>query len=147
MIRMQEKYLPIGTVVLLKDGTKKVMITGYKSKQADDTKVYDYNGCIFPEGFIENVYCLFNHDEIEDVYYRGLENNESDEYIQKITDGVKLSASTINGKPANEVTSTMGKGRRTRTAPTHPMSISEMRSKYGIKKSSDENLKHLKDIR
>ena len=26
---MKEKYLPIGTVVLLTNGTKKVMITGY----------------------------------------------------------------------------------------------------------------------
>ena len=26
---MQEKFLPIGSVVLLKGGTKKVMITGY----------------------------------------------------------------------------------------------------------------------
>ena len=32
---MQEKFLPIGSVVLLKGGTKKVMITGYCMKTAE----------------------------------------------------------------------------------------------------------------
>ena len=42
---MQEKFLPIGSVVLLKGGTKKVMITGYCMKTAEyPDEVFDYNG-------------------------------------------------------------------------------------------------------
>ena len=56
---MNKKELPIGTVVMLVGGSKKVMITGYRSKNADADKVFDYNGCVFPEGLMENIYCLF----------------------------------------------------------------------------------------
>ena len=33
---MKEKFLPIGTVVLLKNGTKKIMITGYLPVSKDE---------------------------------------------------------------------------------------------------------------
>ena len=49
---MKEKFLPIGTVVLLKDATKKVMITSYlifaKGDQ-EEKNMYDYGGCPYPE--------------------------------------------------------------------------------------------------
>ena len=51
----EEKYLPIGTVVLLKGAEKRVMITGFcatELKESDETKTWDYSGCIYPEGFI-----------------------------------------------------------------------------------------------
>ena len=49
---MQEKYLPIGTVVLLKGGSKRVMITGFCSVDGNESDViYDYNGCVYPEGY------------------------------------------------------------------------------------------------
>ena len=34
-----KKYLPIGSVVLLKESTKRIMIVGVKQKQADSEKV------------------------------------------------------------------------------------------------------------
>mgnify|MGYP003484963103 CR=1 FL=1 len=69
---MKEKFLPIGTVVLLKGGLKKIMITGLSSVSRDDSeKVYDYNGCIFPEGIMENVFSLFDAEQIEEVLYMG----------------------------------------------------------------------------
>ena len=69
---MNKKELPIGTVVMLVGGSKKVMITGYRSKNADADKVFDYNGCVFPEGLMENIYCLFDASQIEDVIYHKL---------------------------------------------------------------------------
>lgn len=136
-----KELLPIGTVVILKDGTKKVMITGYKSKTPDDVKVYDYNGCIFPEGFIENVYCLFNQNEIEEVFYRGLENDESKNYVNRIiSDDIMIGPSTINGEAANSYADKKTRSYRKRTAPTNPMSVSEMRSKYGVNLTSGGNI-------
>lgn len=132
--------LPIGTVVMLKEGTKKVMITGYKSKTPDDAKVYDYNGCVFPEGFVENVYCLFNQSEIDEVFYLGLENDESKDFRQQvISDEIGFGVSTVNGAPANDE-GIASKRYRKRTAPTNPMSISEMRSKYGVNLTSGGNI-------
>ena len=75
---VQEKFLPVGTVVLLKDGTKRVMITGFaaKSKETGD-KVFDYMGCLYPEGIISSENnLLFNHDQIKDLYYIGYVDDE-----------------------------------------------------------------------
>ena len=68
---MNEKYLPIGTVCMLKSGKKRVMITGFcVVPQEDKKKTYDYSGCMYPEGFlVSNQVCLFNHNQIEKIYY------------------------------------------------------------------------------
>ena len=81
---MFDHLLPIGSVVLLKDGVKKLMITGIKPVKEDEPdKVYDYIGVIYPEGFIGNEYnFLFNHDSINDVVFRGYENPERREFIE-----------------------------------------------------------------
>jgi hypothetical protein len=71
---MKEKYLPIGTVCILKGGTKRLMITGFCAVPKENKQeIYDYSGCIFPEGFlVSNQTCLFNHDQIEKIYHMGL---------------------------------------------------------------------------
>lgn len=77
-----EKYLPIGSVVLLDGGETKVMITGFVVSAEDENEVYDYMGCIYPEGVTdtdENL--LFNHDQIVQIYHLGL--IDDDEIIYK----------------------------------------------------------------
>ena len=52
---MSEVRLPIGSVCLLKNGTKKVMITGFcPVDNVNKSIMYDYSGCMYPEGFISN---------------------------------------------------------------------------------------------
>lgn len=78
---MYEKYLPIGTVVLLKGGTKRIMITGFCCKDNKDAqKEYDYCGLIFPEGYIGSDILLFDHNQIEKIFYLGLNDNENKEF-------------------------------------------------------------------
>ncbi len=74
----EKKYLPIGSVVLLKGGIKKTMITGYMyAKSKESKEIYDYTGCTYPEGIIAyNRFGLFNHDQIQEIVYMGLENDE-----------------------------------------------------------------------
>ena len=81
-----EKYLPIGTVVMLKGGTKRAMITGFCSiAQEDSNKMYDYSGCIYPEGYISsNQVCLFDHSQIEKVYHTGLIDEEEISFKDKL---------------------------------------------------------------
>jgi hypothetical protein len=81
---MKKELLPIGTVVLLKGGLKKVMITGYFTKTLKADKIYDYNGCIFPEGLMENIYTLFDANQIDKVFYEGLNNKEYVDYVKYI---------------------------------------------------------------
>lgn len=83
---MEEKYLPIGTVVLLKGATKKVMINGFcATTEAKPGKIFDYRGCPFPEGVLEsNGVALFDHDQIEEICHIGYKNNESIELSDKL---------------------------------------------------------------
>lgn len=70
--------LPIGSVVLLKNSTKKLMITGFAQVSADDpSRIYDYVGCVFPEGFIgpDQTY-LFDSHQIENVFFIGYQDQE-----------------------------------------------------------------------
>ena len=65
---IKEKFLPIGTVVMLKGGTKRVMIIGFCVTNGEDKEVYDYSGCLYPEGLLSsNEICMFNHDLIDTV--------------------------------------------------------------------------------
>lgn len=75
---MKEKFLPIGTVVLLKNATKRLMITGYCSLvDANSSRIYDYVGSVFPEGnFAGDDVALFDHDQIEVISHMGLDDDE-----------------------------------------------------------------------
>jgi len=83
---MKEKYLPIGTVCILNGGEKKVMITGFCATPTEDnTKVFDYSGCMYPEGFlVSNQACLFNHDQIKNIYHTGYQDQEDIEFKLKL---------------------------------------------------------------
>ena len=84
----REKYLPIGSVVLLKDAKKRVMITGFaaQSKETGD-KMFDYMACLYPEGiFSLEQNLLFNHDQIDKIYYMGYVDEEWKKVEAKIKD-------------------------------------------------------------
>ena len=81
-----KELLPIGSVVLLEAGEKRLMITGIIQNDAGrDGKEYDYLGVYYPEGHIGEEYqFLFNHENIEKVYFRGYEDYERDEFITRL---------------------------------------------------------------
>lgn len=80
------KYLPIGTVVMLKGGSKRVMITGFCSVAEENAnKVFDYSGCLYPEGYLSSKQvCLFDHEQIEKVYHLGLVDEEEKQFKIKL---------------------------------------------------------------
>ena len=81
---MFENLLPIGSIVLLKDGTKKLMVTGIKPVSEDNPDtVFDYIGVVYPEGYLSNEYnFLFNHDDINDIVFIGYDNPERQSFIE-----------------------------------------------------------------
>lgn len=83
---MFDKLLPIGSVVLLKGGTKKLMIIGIKPiSEEDPDRVYDYMGVIYPEGFLSDEYnFMFDHENINDVIFLGYNNPEREAFIEFI---------------------------------------------------------------
>ena len=73
---MYRYLLPIGTVVKTSHADKSFMITGLLQKDKNG-KLYDYSAVLFPEGFIDARLCiLFQHSEIEEILYRGWENDD-----------------------------------------------------------------------
>ena len=85
MKKIPNKYLPIGTVVILKGATKRLMISGFcamenEPKENEETKIWDYSGCLYPEGFLSsNQCCLFDHEQIEEIFHLGLSAEEDEE--------------------------------------------------------------------
>ena len=78
-----EKYLPLGSVVMLKGGTKRIMITGFCCLNND--KMFDYTGCLYPEGYISaDRILLFNHDQIERIYVIGYSDDEEKQFKQTL---------------------------------------------------------------
>ena len=80
---MKEKFLPIGTVVLLKGGKKKIMITGYLPISKDNqSKLYDYSACLFPEGVLSSDQtAVFNHEQIAKIIQEGYSNEETIKFV------------------------------------------------------------------
>jgi len=75
-------YLPIGSVVILKNGKKKIMIYGRRQRRVTDEIEYDYIACLYPEGNIgEDYMYLFNHEDIETVVSRGYSDAEEEAYV------------------------------------------------------------------
>ena len=90
---MLSGLLPIGSVVLLTESKKRVMIVGVCQRSASDTsKIYDYVGVVFPEGFLaSDKMLMFNNDQIVQIFALGYQDGEqlafkasADEAIKKI---------------------------------------------------------------
>lgn len=77
--------LPIGSVVLVGNSKKKVMIVGLCQKGgSDEVKLWDYAGVIFPEGYLDqNKLFLFNNDQITQIYALGYQDAEQMAFKQK----------------------------------------------------------------
>mgnify|MGYP003283420860 CR=1 FL=1 len=64
-----KQLLPIGSVVLLKNGIKKAMIIGMMQSTVDkegQITDYDYLGVLYPEGFFDlKSMFFFNHGQID----------------------------------------------------------------------------------
>ena len=86
MSEIKPKYLPVGTVVLLENGSKRVMINGFCTMDANKPdKIYDYSGVLFPEGSLSSDQTLlFDHSQIVRVDHYGLDDQEEKEFKTKL---------------------------------------------------------------
>ena len=78
---MSKDLLPIGSVVSLNGGEKRLMIFGIVQSDPATGKQYDYLACLYPEGFVgpEQTF-LFNHDDIQKVSCEGFADAEHQEF-------------------------------------------------------------------
>lgn len=72
-----EGLLPLGSVILLKNSSKRLMVMGYLQQESETGKVWDYVGLPFPEGYMgsDRTY-LFSHAQIERIFFIGFQDEE-----------------------------------------------------------------------
>jgi hypothetical protein len=104
MNNVGQKFLPIGTVVMLKGGSKRVMITGFCSMATEEQNVmYDYSGCMYPEGFLSSDQtALFNHSQIEKIYHLGLLDEEEQKFKTNLN-GLVAQMNNVTQNSVSEV--------------------------------------------
>ncbi|RYL87087.1 DUF4176 domain-containing protein [Sporolactobacillus sp. Y61] len=78
------KVLPIGSVVRLKNGDVKLMILNRAPLYNKNGVIgyFDYSACIYPTGKVEEQVYFFNHENIEEIYFKGY-IDEEEELFQK----------------------------------------------------------------
>ena len=94
--------LPVGSVVLLKNAQKKIVVIGLmpvKHTESGQDVTYDYIGVPYPEGYIgQESAMLFNHESIEEMTFIGYSDNERAIMIEAIQKLVDKTAETINNR-------------------------------------------------
>lgn len=70
--------LTLGTIVFLKEGTAKMMIINRQVlvKVNNEQLLFDYSGCIYPQGAVENNIYYFNEENIDKVVFEGYKDSD-----------------------------------------------------------------------
>ncbi len=81
------KFLPLGSVVVLRGGTQPLMIVSWATGQVVDGKEYyfDYAGVMYPQGLVSDQLAFFQNSGIEKVLFTGYKTLESEQYDEAIT--------------------------------------------------------------
>lgn len=82
---MDNKFLPVGSAVMLKGATRAIIIVGYSVIEEDKSQVWDYLGCAYPFGVIDtDKNLLFNRDQIEKVLFEGYSDDEGQRFLKML---------------------------------------------------------------
>ncbi|MBQ6966543.1 MAG: DUF4176 domain-containing protein [Lachnospiraceae bacterium] len=82
---MYENLLPIGSVVLLKGGQRKLMITGRILSDQKMEEIYDYVGVIYPIGLTgDEGQFFFNDDAIEQIFFIGFQDEDELSFREEV---------------------------------------------------------------
>ena len=67
------EVLPIGSIVLLKGASQRLIIIGRCLKTVINEKecFFDYAGVIYPQGLLNDAAAYFNAEEIDEIFFKG----------------------------------------------------------------------------
>lgn len=78
-----EKTLPLGSIVLLTNGSKRLMIYGRFQQHPETKKIFDYAGCLYPRGNLDSKHTfLFDNSDIESVVFEGFSDGENEQVFK-----------------------------------------------------------------
>ena len=86
-------YLPLGSIVAIRGGIKKIMIIarGLAVDVQGSAKVFDYAGCLYPEGLMGDQIFQFNHKDIARVVFKGFIDDDESLMLSKLNDWMENS--------------------------------------------------------
>ena len=84
-------YLPLGSVVVVRGGIKKTMVIarGLAAEINGETKVFDYGGCLYPEGLLGDKVMFFNHADIAKVVFEGFNDEDNAMMVDNVNNWLK----------------------------------------------------------
>ncbi|MCL2425841.1 MAG: DUF4176 domain-containing protein [Oscillospiraceae bacterium] len=82
------EFHPLGSVVIVRGGVKKTMIIGrgLAAEVGDSPKIFDYAGCLYPEGLLGDQIMYFNHADIAKLVFTGFSDEDNELMINNIND-------------------------------------------------------------
>lgn len=95
---MRRELLPIGTVVLLEEMEKAMMICGFcPTGEVNPGYVYDYSGFPYPEGYaeVDKIY-QFDHDRIKSVLAIGYQDAETLVFMNELNNRIDIIKETYS---------------------------------------------------
>jgi len=83
MDNIEEKYLPIGTVIEVDNSDLRLIIVGYGAKDSETGERFDYIGYPFPNGFVSvKATALFNKDRIGKILCNGYKDESYNKMLE-----------------------------------------------------------------
>lgn len=79
-------YLPLGSIVILRGGTQKVVINarGLMTMAVQPPCFFDYGGSLYPQGIIGDQILYFNHKDIQKVVFEGYHDDDDEMMVENI---------------------------------------------------------------
>ena len=88
MLEGTSKYMPIGSVVTTNGSEVLKLIIGFNYKIGEDN--YEYLACPYPFGLTKETRpFVFNHNDIDKIYYIGYINNQEKKFKSELLDQVQ----------------------------------------------------------
>ena len=95
----EKKYLPLGSIVYLENGTKKLVIVSRAlvMRSGDGFLYFDYGGVPYPEGLVDDKIAYFQHENIHKVVFEGYHDLDEEATVDKINLFVERHPEIVRG--------------------------------------------------
>lgn len=95
------EYVPLGSVVLLKDTTQKLLVVAraINVKKGDKLYFFEYGGVLYPDGLTGDRMAYFNHDGINKVVFEGYNDPENQNVVDTINNFLASNPDITRGDP------------------------------------------------
>ena len=83
-------YLPLGSIVILKKGARKIMIVGRGALYNNEGTIgyFEYSGCLYPIGQTDQHTLFFNREDIGQVIFTGYTDDEETEFAEVLRESI-----------------------------------------------------------